>query len=177
MLFKKGQKVVHTFGSTLKEILWRNTIVKSPNLVTLLLLLAWRGDFLPLTNLRFNLLLFAADPEFIKTQILIKGEKEVCLVDGDETKRYDVCKQISELNKILNDTLYTFFTTLISSHFKCFKMGQFLPLFCLFSFFNHHNSNIIWKSLDVVHGDRTRGRKMIGAAGSTALCLPSPTAK
>ena len=41
--------------------------------------------------------------------------------------------------------------------------------FCLFSPFSHHKSNINWKSIDAVLGDRTRGRKMVGADGSTEL--------
>ena len=41
--------------------------------------------------------------------------------------------------------------------------------FCLFLSFSHHNSNINWKSFDVVLGNQTRGLRMGGANGSTEL--------
>ena len=42
------------------------------------------------------------------------------------------------------------------------KNRQIPASFCLFSSFSHHNSNINWKSVDFMLGDRTRGRRMVG---------------
>ena len=42
------------------------------------------------------------------------------------------------------------------------KNGPILTYFGLFSSFSHHSSNIIWKSVDVVLGDRTLGYRMVG---------------
>ena len=53
--------------------------------------------------------------------------------------------------------------------FYFFKNGPFSASFCLLSSFSHHNSNINWKSEDVVFGDRTQGRRMVDVDGSTEL--------
>ena len=60
------------------------------------------------------------------------------------------------------DNIYlSSFSTSVSRYFK--KNGPILASFCKFSSFSHHNSNINWKSIDVVIGDRTRACRMIGA--------------
>ena len=53
-----------------------------------------------------------------------------------------------------------------------------LASFCLFSSFSHHNSNVKWrvKSIDVVLGDRTWGRRMVCADRSTEQPM-APTLK
>ena len=49
-------------------------------------------------------------------------------------------------------------------------------LFCLFPSFSQNNSNLNWKSVDVVLGDRTRGSKMVDVEGSTEQWrLPTAT--
>ena len=53
---------------------------------------------------------------------------------------------------------------------KCFsKMSKSRPLFVFISTFSLQNSNINWKSIDVVLEDRTRGHRMAGTDGSTDL--------
>ena len=50
-------------------------------------------------------------------------------------------------------------------------MGLSWPLFAFLSFF-HQISSINWKNVDVVVRNRTWGRRMVGAYGSSELRLP-----
>jgi len=83
-----------------------------------------------------------------------------CLIDHLErsihTQRKGVYVSFSYSNKII-----------------LHKMGQFRPLFCLFSSFSHYSfKNTKWKSIDVVIGIRTKGRRMLGADKTTELVRP-----
>ena len=55
---------------------------------------------------------------------------------------------------------------------RCGKIFSNPGLFLIFSSFSHHNSNLNWKSADVVLGNRTQGRKLIVEDGSTELKRP-----
>ena len=66
-------------------------------------------------------------------------------------------------------SFYCTFVCLSVRSFYLFKHVPIPPSFCLVSSFPHHNSTINWKSVEVVDGDRTRGRRMVGTDRSTEL--------